>query len=730
MAGSSNMSITRELFELTRSLEYVTYIPSINSRDRTGIAAFNETNFEGDYDVDTSFLYPKERCMNTYHVYEQFGRLADMDGTEVKKCMLHEVESQKKYYQAQGNVVLSLMQMTIEDWIAMHRHKRARADELCIFALRVLFNRHTVIFTSTRPWCTMDPLGHEHHTNFLSICDIHLLNLGDNMYINLKPHEEARIVSTLPLGVTMSIFNDTTQFHEISYEITPPVLDNFSPNDPEDDCTVLDYYPHRTPDTRNKNKNQNKNQISTCSLHVSDVTDSSFNINQPMNLSVSSDINVNDEVAPFVGDISCNNNDIECTENALDAKSYPHDTDAGVEANTDMICDNDLSLNEAATSNNITDNVTCNNILNKLCTDNMICNNADMEDGGKVTDVTFVVACDNDKASKEVGTLNNAIKDLNCNNIDNKLSMFNTLCNNEPAVDESSTDYKPVKWNDALLSYTYVHEDQCDISPLSLEDSPPNETCIQNTISDGEHMTSSNVELDSSRYNPDVSDISYDSDGSSHSCTTLSSSDDDIVPTLVRVSKDIMDEMGNKECWLLIPKLPQLTIDFWKNRDKKTIDVKPESKLDKDGDTIPGDVEQIVPTSPVGTKLNIDDDTDHKMDIDPTCSKPDNQIGPADSEYEDNSVINDKNPEVNSAELSEYDSPSSESDSLINPTKTKPVRRLRKRVNYADMCNDSGSSDEDSDRNQCKLNEKPLPGTGPSLSRLRAQELISNTRWN
>ena len=142
--------------------------------------------FAQDYDVDTSFLYPKGRHMNTYHVYDLFVRLAGMDGVEVKKCMLHEVESQQKYFQAWSNVVLSLMKMTIEDWLALHRHKRARADKLCIFALNVLFNRHTVIFTSTKPWCTLDPLGHEHHTNFLSICDIHLLNLGDNMYINLK----------------------------------------------------------------------------------------------------------------------------------------------------------------------------------------------------------------------------------------------------------------------------------------------------------------------------------------------------------------------------------------------------------------------------------------------------------------------------------------------------------------------------------------------------------------
>ena len=684
MAGSSNMSITRELFELTRSREYVTYIPSINSRDRTGIAAFNETNFAEDYDVDTSFLYPKGRRMNTYHVYEQFGRLAGMDGTEVKKCMLHEVESQKKYYQARGNVVLSLMQTTIEDWIAMHRHKRARADELCIFALSVLFNRHTVIFTSTKPWCTMDPHGHEHHRNFLSICDIHLLNLGDNMFINLKPREESRVFSTLPPGVTMSIFNDTTQFHEISYEITPPVLDNIAQNDPEDDCTVLDYYPHRTPDTRNRNKNQN-NQISTLSSPTVKETADLTVTNQPMNLIV----NVDAEVAPSGDDISCSNMVGKRTENVLDVEPNSFDIVSEMNEKTDVICDNNSSLDEVAISNNITENVICNNSLNQLCSDDVRCNNIEMEFGGKVTDTPFNEPCDNDTTPIERGLFNTGIKDPNCHNeVNNSLTLARTS-NNEPTVDESSTNYKPVKWDDTLVSY--INEDQCDISPLSLEDSPPKEICTQNATPDEEHLSISNMELDSSRYIPDVSDISYDSDGSSHSCTTLSSTDEDIVPTLVRVSKDIMDEMGNKECWLLIPKLPQLTIDFWKNRDKKTdSDVKPLPEPEKDCDM----TSDVAATSSAENKINTDEWTSNKMEIESMYSKPINQT--VDSKHDD---ISDNESDVNHAELSEYDSPSSESDSLINPVKSKPVRRKRKRVNYADMCKDSSSSDEDSDRN-------------------------------
>ena len=81
-------------------------------------------------------------------------------------------------------------------------------------------------------------------------------------------------------------------------------------------------------------------------------------------------------------------------------------------------------------------------------------------------------------------------------------------------------------------------------------------------------------------------------------------------------------------------------------------------------------------------------------------------------------------------ELSEYTSPSSESDSLINPIKTKPTRRVRKRINYSNMCKSSSSSDEDSDdnTNKNKSKEKPLPGAAPSLSWLRAQELISRHR--
>ena len=71
-------------------------------------------------------------------------------------------------------------------------------------------------------------------------------------------------------------------------------------------------------------------------------------------------------------------------------------------------------------------------------------------------------------------------------------------------------------------------------------------------------VTSSNNQINLTDYDSDYSD------SSSHSCTSASSSEDGKIPTLVRVSKDIMDKMENKEYWLVLPKLSQRTMNFWK----------------------------------------------------------------------------------------------------------------------------------------------------------------------
>ena len=319
----------------------------------------------------------------------------------------------------------------------------------------------------------------------------------------------------------------------------------------------------------------------------------------------------------------------------------------------------------------------------------------------------------------------NATKDVNCNNIDIKMANTDMTCNNKNIENESKMDYKSVKCDDNLLSHINDSTEQCDILPLSLEDSPPNVLDVEITTPDDEDH---NIEMSVSSNNEEKNYSSYDSDISDcscHSCTTVSSSDDSIILTLVRVSREIMDEIGNKECWLLFPKLPQLTIDYWKNRNTKNQtnsehieDDGVKTSLDKTGDT----TEIQVINSDICDSNNVMDndtevcDLDKVVDNDTTDVKPNKTADNHDSNS--TSAIEDHRPGVNTVELSEYTSPSSESDSLINPTKAKPTRRVRKRVNYSNMCESDSSSDEDSEDTKTKPKEKPTPGAAPSLSRL------------
>ena len=285
-------------------------------------------------------------------------------------------------------------------------------------------------------------------------------------------------------------------------------MDHFPYDDPEEDCKVLDYYPHRTPDTRKKN------QKNTASLHASDEADNSSLSNLPVDL------------------CSGQNN------NVITEKTSSNDNISG-------------------------NNITTTSVLN-ASEENLFIPKVDF----KVNE-SIAMTCDNEVEPKDVLTCSNATKDVNCNNIDIKLANTDMICNNEDIESESKMDYKPVKCDNTLLSDTNKNTGQCDISPLSLEDSPLDVLDAKITTQDENHIiemnvSSNNEELDSSSYDSDISDCS------NHSCTTISSSDDSKIPTLVRVYREIMDKIGNKECWLLLPKLPQLTIDYWEKQEHQS----------------------------------------------------------------------------------------------------------------------------------------------------------------
>ena len=133
-------------------------------------------------------------------------------------------------------------------------HKMAHADELAIYALSHLYNRHMVVFGKNRPWCTIRPTGDPKEVDFINSCHVHLLYIGVNMFAPLRPCRD-RVPSYIQKYQCASDINwarlpetnYAAYFKENEYSDFVEVLDA-KPDKTRSKASVHTYsHPHRAP---------------------------------------------------------------------------------------------------------------------------------------------------------------------------------------------------------------------------------------------------------------------------------------------------------------------------------------------------------------------------------------------------------------------------------------------------------------------------------------------------
>ena len=121
-------------------------------------------------------------------LYGIFGQYSNQTADAVRLSMLNEVTQTKErfdFYESTGFVCLRMKELSLDEWLQQQYHKMVRGDELAAFILSKLFNRHTMIHTAKKPWCTIMPTGQNY--NFATACHMHLLFMGNNMFSILRP---------------------------------------------------------------------------------------------------------------------------------------------------------------------------------------------------------------------------------------------------------------------------------------------------------------------------------------------------------------------------------------------------------------------------------------------------------------------------------------------------------------------------------------------------------------
>ena len=89
--------------------------------------------------------------------------------------------------------------MDLNKWCDVMANPTTGVDELTIFALSKIYQRHTVIFNSSKPWTTLEPNGEMGEEQLFENCQIHLAYVGKDLFATLhrKPFIEQAAPQTL-----------------------------------------------------------------------------------------------------------------------------------------------------------------------------------------------------------------------------------------------------------------------------------------------------------------------------------------------------------------------------------------------------------------------------------------------------------------------------------------------------------------------------------------------------
>ncbi|MCG8625011.1 MAG: hypothetical protein MJE68_23800, partial [Proteobacteria bacterium] len=184
-AKMAENKIANEILSLFSQYNYKEYVQCLNDRDAVSIQYFERTVLGKSFWIDRRNCLKNNR-LNENHILEIFGRYSGKDPDQLRAEVMTIIDEDVKLWQHTGTVYLHMNFLLFEEWRKMMALPTQPCDELMIFILSRIHCRHTVVYTRNRSWSTVsspDPLDEQ---ELHSICDLHLVYLGNNMFGELK----------------------------------------------------------------------------------------------------------------------------------------------------------------------------------------------------------------------------------------------------------------------------------------------------------------------------------------------------------------------------------------------------------------------------------------------------------------------------------------------------------------------------------------------------------------
>ena len=186
--------------------EFSDCVSVIEPGDGLTLTEFENSDLSNDLVLDRSHMFTDDNIYDGSHLFKLFGSFCDRTEGEIRSMVITEADTAIDFYANACKVALWGHRKSMQEWISFMSHTGVRGDNICIFILGVLFQRHIMVVTRTLPWSTVNTNCLQPTVSLYSHCTTHLLHLGNNLFGLLKPkpnfiHGEQQL--TFPLSVNV-----------------------------------------------------------------------------------------------------------------------------------------------------------------------------------------------------------------------------------------------------------------------------------------------------------------------------------------------------------------------------------------------------------------------------------------------------------------------------------------------------------------------------------------------
>ena len=114
---------------------------------------FNRDRLPAEHWIDMRKMKSKNRVLPT-GIFELFGNYCDESAYDVRRLLVKWLETRANEYAEYFSIPLRHKNLTMDGWLMQLNDDTQPGDELCIYALARMFNRHVFIYTKHGYWST------------------------------------------------------------------------------------------------------------------------------------------------------------------------------------------------------------------------------------------------------------------------------------------------------------------------------------------------------------------------------------------------------------------------------------------------------------------------------------------------------------------------------------------------------------------------------------------------